>query len=137
MAKRVTVDASAALSWMLPGEATERWIALRDRAVDDPGLQLLVPPTFWYEISNSLWVSVRQGRLSHDNAMILLEVLTDFGFETWVPDPGDCLSQALYHDLAVYDSAYLQVALDTETALWTADLRLAQAARDAGVPVEP
>lgn len=133
----MTIDASAALSWVLPGEQCRETAALRDRATEDPGLALLVPPVFWYEISNSLWVSIRRGRLDHENAMAILEALVDFRFETWVPDPGDCLSLALYHNIAAYDSAYLQVALDVGSPLWTVDRQLAHAAMSSGLVVEP
>jgi predicted nucleic acid-binding protein len=44
------VDASVALAWLLPGEATDVALALRQKAVDRPALALLVPPLFWYEI---------------------------------------------------------------------------------------
>jgi len=35
------VDASAALSWVLPGEQTEQTLRLRDRAVAEPTFALL------------------------------------------------------------------------------------------------
>jgi predicted nucleic acid-binding protein len=137
LAKRVTVDASIALSWVLPGEESAKTAVLRDSALEDPALALLVPPAFWYEISNSLWVNIRRGRLKHQDAMSILEVLSDFRFETVVPDPGDCLSLALFHGVAAYDSAYLQVALDSGAVLWTVDRQLAIAAGGSGLIVEP
>jgi hypothetical protein len=41
----VVVNASVALSWVLPGEEDQRVIELRDRAVQQPGMTLLAPPT--------------------------------------------------------------------------------------------
>ncbi len=137
MPKGVTVDASVALSWVLPGEAFQRTRVLRDRAVDEPDLQLLVPPTFWYEVSNVLWVSVRRERVDHRNATGALGALVDFGFRIWVPDPFACLSLSIKHNMPVYDSAYIQVALERDSTLWTVDRLLARAAAGAGAPVEP
>lgn len=137
MAQKVIVDASVALSWVLPGEAFQETRNLRDRAIEDPDVALLVPPTFWYEVSNALWVGVRRGRLDHRNAIAALEALMDFRFQSWAPDPRDCLSLAVKHGIAVYDSVYMQAALETESSLWTIDRPLAQAATGAAVPVEP
>ena len=137
MAKGVTVDASVALSWVLPGEAFQGTKALRDRAVEEPDLELLVPPTFWYEVSNALWVGVRRRRVDHRNATVALEALMDFRFETWVPDLLACLSLSIKHNIPVYDSAYIQVALERDSTLWTVDRLLAIAAAGACVPVEP
>ena len=137
MAKRVIVDASIALSWVLPGESTHSRVALRDRAAAEPSLSLLVPPTFWYEVSNSLWVNILRGRIKHDDAMAFLELLDEFRFETWMPNPVDCLSLALFHNIAAYDSAYLAIAVETESPLWTVDAQLAAATRAAGITVEP
>ncbi|MGE5579949.1 MAG: type II toxin-antitoxin system VapC family toxin [Bacillota bacterium] len=137
MAERVTVDASVALSWVLPDERCPQSIALRDRAAADPSLTLLVPPTFWYELSNSLWMTIRRNRIRHDDAMALLEMLVEFGFETQVPDPGDCLALALFHNISAYDSAYLALALDTGTALWTLDRLLSRTALATDVRTEP
>lgn len=137
MAERVTVDASVALSWVLPDEHCHQSIALRDRAVTDPSLTLLVPPTFWYELSNSLWTAIRRNRIRHDDAMAILEMLVEFGFETQVPDPGDCLALALLHNISAYDSAYLALAVDTGTTLWTVDRLLARTASATDVRTEP
>lgn len=137
MAERVIVDASIALSWVLPMESPHQTIALRNRAAENPSMELLVPPTFWYEVSNSLWVSIRRSRINHDDAMAFLEMLAEFRFELWTPNPGDCVSLALFNNMSAYDCAYLALATDTGSTLWTVDRQLAAAARDAGVKVEP
>lgn len=133
----VVVDASVALSWVLPGEDTPDLIALRDRAVDQPGMVLLVPSTFWYEVANALWVAVRRQRLSQEVAEQALGVLRDFFFEEVGPDPGACLNTALQHEISAYDAAYLQVAVDTGSPLWTVDRALIRAGGRLNVPTEP
>lgn len=48
---------------MLPGEDDQRVVELRDRAAHQPGVTLLVPPVFWYEVANALWVAVHRQRI--------------------------------------------------------------------------
>ena len=129
----VVVDASVALSWVLPGEDDQRVVELRDRAVHQPGMTLLVPPIFWYEVANALWVAVHRQRIPSDVAEEALGVLLDFLFEEWDLDATDCLCTALRQDVCAYDAAYLQVAVDTGSALWTTDRRLAMAGEQLGI----
>ncbi|MBX6377532.1 MAG: type II toxin-antitoxin system VapC family toxin [Clostridia bacterium] len=131
------VDASAALSWVLPGEQSEPMLRLRDRAIVEPAFALLVPPTFWYEVGNVLWVATRRSRLDRAAAIDAFEALQAFALETWEVDARSCLELALNEGLSVYDTAYLQLALLAGSALWTLDRYLADAARAKGVPVEP
>ncbi|WP_324667890.1 type II toxin-antitoxin system VapC family toxin [Geochorda subterranea] len=131
------VDASAALSWILPGEQTGPSLALRDRAVAEPAFALLVPPTFWYEVGNVLWVATRRSRIDRAVALDALEALQAFAFETWEVEPRSCLEMALGEGLSVYDAAYLQLATVAGGALWTLDRSLAYAAHAKGLRVEP
>jgi predicted nucleic acid-binding protein len=71
----VVVDASVAPSWVLPGEDDQRVIELRNRAVHQPGTTLLVPPIFWCEVANALWVAVHRWRIPSDVAEEALGVL--------------------------------------------------------------
>lgn len=137
MSESVVVDASVALSWVLPGEASEKTISLRNRAVAEPAMALLVPPTFWYEVANVLWVGVRRQRLERGNAAGVLKTLAAFGFQEWAPDPGLCLALAIDKGIAVYDAAYLQLAMDSRSRLWTLDRLLSRVAATTGVETEP
>lgn len=131
------VDASVALSWILPGELTGQMLHLRDRAVAEPTFALLVPPAFWYEVGNVLWVAVRRNRLDRATALDAFESLRAFAFETWEADPRGSLELALDGGISVYDAAYLQLALAAGCSLWTLDHLLAERARTRGIPVEP
>lgn len=133
----VVLDASVALAWVLPTEGTDQLIALRNRARDAPALVLLVPPTFWLEVANALWVAVRRGRLDAVKARAALTSLQAFSIETWQVDAADCLDLAFDRNLPVYDTAYLSAAGEAECPLWTADGALSRAATATGVHVEP
>lgn len=133
----VVVDASVALSWLLPGEDTVLSLPLRERAVDNPEVELMVPPNFWYEVANTLWVAVRRNRISRLLAMEALEALLEFQFTVWAVEPAAGLSLSFQQNLSVYDSAYLSLALEFSSTLWTLDKTLAEAARCLKIPVEP
>jgi len=131
------VDASVALSWLLPGEDTHLTLPLREGAADNPEVELFVPPNFWYEIANALWVAVRRNRITPTIALEALESLIEFHFTVWVAEPVTSLSLSFEQNLAVYDSAYLSLAMEHNSTLWTIDKALAEAAKRLNVPVEP
>ncbi len=125
------------MSWVLLGEDTEKAQQLRSQAVDNPQLILLVPPTFWYEVSNVLWAANRRKRLRKEAAVKALESLLEFGFTTWTADPGSCLYLSFNHNLAVYDSAYLEIAIDQDAVLWTMDQAMRKIAEKLNIEVQP
>ncbi|HHY99285.1 MAG TPA: type II toxin-antitoxin system VapC family toxin [Firmicutes bacterium] len=133
----VVVDASVALSWVLPGEDIQHVIELRDRAANKPNISLLVSPTFWYEVVNALWVAARRQRISPGIAGEALSVLRDFLFEELNPDPVECLNTALQHEISVYDAVYLQIAMKTGSPLWTVDRLLVRASEQLSIRAEP
>lgn len=135
--KHVVLDASIALSWLLPGEETRLTLPLRDRAAENLQLDLIVPPIFWYEVGNALWVAVRRYRIAQSDAVKALESLMEFQLSVWVAEPMSCLSLSLEHNIAVYDAAYLSLAMDKDSILWSIDKALRNVAESLGVHVEP
>lgn len=96
-----------------------------------------MPPNFWYEVANILGVAVRRGRLPQTAATAALEALIEFQFTVWPVEPAVCLAFSFQLGLAVYDSAYLSLALEKGSTLWTLDKALAEAAGRLNVTVEP
>lgn len=133
----IVVDASVALSWLLPGEETNKTLLLRDYALENSHVKLLVPPIFWYEVANVLWVAARRKRIVQSEAMEALEALLDFEFDVAAMEPIVAISIAFAQDIAVYDSAYLSVALNHNATLWTIDKGLVKAADNLNILVEP
>lgn len=137
MSNVVVVDASVALSWLLPGKETDKTLILRNRAVKDRAVKLLVPPIFWYEVANVLWVAVKRGRIVKSVAIEALNALLDFQFDIAVTDPAVNISISFDQNIAVYDSAYLSVAQSYNANLWTIDKGLAKTAQNLNILVEP
>lgn len=131
------VDASVALSWLLPGEQTNKTLFLRDYAAANSNVKLLVPTVFWYEVANVLWVAVRREKIVQSDAIEGLKALLDFQFDIAVTDPTENISISFAQDIAVYDAAYLSVAKNYNATLWTIDKDLVEAANRLNVLVEP
>jgi predicted nucleic acid-binding protein len=135
-ARTAVLDASVALSWLIPDEGSGEALALRRIAVRDATV-LAVPPTFWFEVANVLWVSTRRARIGSAAAHAALEALQGFGITTWACSPTACLQVSEATGLAVYDAAYVVVALDGGGTLWTVDRQMRQIAQAMGTRVLP
>lgn len=132
MADRVVVDASVGLAYLRDevGTAAARAAVA---AWSDSATELLVPPHFWIEVTNSL---VR--RHSHPPSAVIehfvdLDVL---GVRTVEPDRPLLLlaiDQMVRSGLSAYDAMYLALALSMDALLATLDGRLAEAAGEAGM----
>ncbi len=133
----VVLDASIALSWVLPSEETPSSLMLRDKLVDFPGVDLLVPPNYWYGVANTLWVAVRRERITRAMATEMLDSLLEFHLIVWPIEAAVCLDLSFQLGLAVYNSAYLGLALEQGSTLWTLDRALGKAAARLNIPVEP
>lgn len=82
-------------------------------------------------------MTVRCKRFNRQNALKALDLLIDFEFTVWIADLENCLILSLNHNLAVYDTAYIDIAINKQTALWTMDKSLKRAAESLGLTVLP
>lgn len=117
------VDASVSLKWLFDDEeGVLEAKALRDRYLADPANFPLFVPCLWrYEVANGLAAAVRRGRLERSLAREALADLMVLGIRMVDPEDLRVLDLALTHGISVYDAAYLAVAEETCTVLWTAD----------------
>ncbi len=133
------IDASIALSWLLPDEVSDLALAVRD---DLPRAEAVWVPAHWrLEVCNSLWMAERRKRLDAAGVtqaadlFLKLPVTTD-------PDTNDragreTLSLARQHGLSVYDAAYLELVLRRGTSLASLDGPLRLVAKKLGVSLLP
>ena len=115
------VDANVALAWAIPSERTEAAI----RLLAEPG-DLLAPPLLIHEVTNAVWLMVRQGLLSAAEGDAVRE-------DALAPVTFKCDDQALAArslEIATelghpaYDAFYIAAAEAADTYLVTADQRL-------------
>ncbi len=135
----LVIDASITLSWLLPDEASDLAIAVRN---DLPRAEAVWVPAHWrLEVCNSLWMAERRKRLDAAGVtqaadlFLKLPVTTD-------PDTNDragreTLSLARQHGLSVYDAAYLELVLRRGASLASLDGPLRLVAKKLGVALLP
>lgn len=124
MSRRLIVDASVAVKWLLPEEGSERAIALIEA-----GFDLYAPDLLVSEIGNVLWKRARANTIAKDAPQHLM---TEFlGIRLHRIDSRnlatDALEIACRHDRSFYDSLYLALAQTIDGTLITADARFANA----------
>lgn len=130
------VDASIVLAWCFEDEHTPSADRVLERLAHEPA----VAPAIWpLEIANAFRSAERRGRLAIADVARLREGLLALPV-TVEPTPlssalGDVTEFARAAGLSAYDAAYLALAAARGLPLATADDRLAEAARLAGVAV--
>lgn len=130
------VDASVALAWYFPDEATKKTDDLREQLVTDA---VHVPAHWPLEVTNALLAAKRRGRIKPRELKSILGDLCQ------LPDEVDAHTERMAwsstvelaekHGLTTYDAAYLELAIRKSLPLATLDKALAAAARKAHVPL--
>ncbi len=125
------IDASMALSWNYPDEASPRSDTVLKRLEAEIGL---APSIFWFEVRNVLVLGERRGRSSESATDGFLRFLQRLAIEiAALPSEEDVLALARKHRLTFYDAAYLELAQRERLPLATLDQALAKAAAAEGI----
>ena len=135
MTQALVSDASVAIGWVHPGQATALSTAILDAVAD--GAIVEVPALWPLEVANALLVLTRRGKLSER------ERHTGLGWLRGLPVRMDhdaaaiawsTLSEtATANNLSVYDATYLELALRRKLPLACVDGPLRKAAQRCGV----
>lgn len=126
MSPALVVDASIALKWVLPEHDSDLAETLLTH-----GAALHAPAFIFLETANVLWVKMRARMLTEKEARDSLRRLRSAPLVLWggeEPLP-ETLSLARQLDHAVYDCAYLALALHLDGGYVTADRRFWRKAR--------
>ena len=98
----------------------------------------IVPALWSWEVQNILLSGLRRKRISEDQMLQAIGLLSQLAVTVDVPTPfGAELALARQYGLTVYDAAYLELAMRVNAKLATNDSSLASAARSATVLFEP
>jgi len=128
----IVLDSSYAMALVLPDEAPPAsGAAVLAQA-------LIAPHLFPVEIANASLNSVRRRRYPPEDADQVCRLVESLQVDVVAPSeagPSYYARLALAHGLSAYDALYLDLALVRRCPLATADVRLAAAARKAGVEV--
>ena len=135
----LVIDASIALSWLLPDEVTAASLAVRNDLAKAEGVW--VAAHWRLEVCNSLWMAERRKRLDAAGVAQAVALFTQLPV---IVDPetnnragAETLALARQHALSVYDAAYLELALRRGATLASLDEALQTVARRLGVEVLP
>ena len=134
--KGVVLDASVALAWCFPDEASAYadgvLVALERRTI-------LVPAIWGLEVANAVLVGERGKRLRQPEIRRFTTLLENLPVVQDVQPVGGHVSHVLplarEYNLSAYDAAYLELSIRHSAPLATLDRRLQRAAEKAGVPI--
>jgi predicted nucleic acid-binding protein len=132
--KGVVVDASVALAWCFPDEASNYahgiLIALE-------GHTILVPAVWGLEIANAVLTGERSKRLRQPEIRRFTTLLDSLSLVQDVQSVGEHVSNILplarQYKLSAYAAAYLELSIRHGTPLATLDEKLQKAAQGAGI----
>jgi predicted nucleic acid-binding protein len=132
-------DASVAIAWVHPAQATPGTEALLQALAD--GATLEAPALWPLEVASALLVLVRRRKLTEDERQTALGWLRGLPLRIVHEMAERAFSQlselAAAHGLSVYDAAYLELAGRRQLALACKDGPLRTAARQTGVTLLP
>jgi predicted nucleic acid-binding protein len=128
-------DASVAIAWVHPGQATAATVAMLDAIAT--GATLEVPALWSLEVANALIVLQRRRKLTEDERQTALGWLRRLPLRTDQEAALIAFSRlselAAAHDLSVYDAVYLELAQRRRLMLGCKDGPLRKAAGRVGV----
>ena len=135
MTEAFIADASVAIGWVHPAQASRETAAMLDAI--EAGAVLEVPALWPLEVVNALTVLVRRRRLSDEDRRIGLGWLRALPVRLDHEMASLAFSKladlAATHRLSVYDAAYLELAERRALALACVDGPLRKAAKERGV----
>ena len=128
-------DASVAIGWVHPSQATMQTSAMLDAIAE--GATLEVPALWPLEVANALTVLVRRRKLTEQERQSGLGFLRQLRLRVDHEMASLAFSRlsdlAAAHQLSVYDAAYLELAQRREIVLGCKDGPLREAAKKSGV----
>lgn len=128
-------DASVAIAWVHPAQATRHTEAMLDAIAD--GAALEVPALWPLDVANALVVLVRRRKLTEQERQVALGWLQGLRLRLDHEMAGLAFSRlsdlAATHQLSVYNATYLELALRRQLPLACTDGALRTAAKSAGV----
>ena len=132
----VVIDASVALAWCFPDEAS----SYADAVLLALGGKTPIVPAIWgLELTNAILVGQRAKRLGQREVDIFTTLLRNLPLIQDVQPITECVASILplarRYNLSAYDAAYLELSIRRGAALATLDRNLHNAARRARVPI--
>lgn len=135
MKRSFVADASVAIAWVHPAQATPETDAMLNSLA--AGGSLVVPALWPLEVANALTVLRRRRKLTPDEARTAIEIIRELpvviDHEAATVAFTRLVDLASEHELTVYDATYIELAARRQLPLASNDERMKEAAITAGV----
>lgn len=135
MKRSFVADASVAIAWVHPAQATPETEAMLDRIA--AGHSLVVPALWPLEVANALTVLRRRRKLTPDEARTAIDIIRELpaviDHEAAAVAFTRLVDLASEHELTVYDATYIELAMRRQLPLASNDVRMKHAAVRAGL----
>lgn len=139
MRRSFVADASVAIAWVHPAQATPETEAMLDRLA--AGDSLVVPALWPLEVANALTVLRRRKKLTPDESRTAIEIIRELPLvidhEAAAVAFTRLVDLASEHELTVYDATYIELAIRRRLPLASTDARMKEAAVRSGVNLWP
>lgn len=121
--KKVILDASFFLSYLLPDEKSEQKIFTQFK---NGKLKLIEPAIFSLEITNALRYAFNSNRISKKQLLKTINLFENLSNIDYVYDfnLSELTRLAIKKDLSIYDTCYLALQLKTNYPLYSLDEKL-------------
>ena len=135
MKRLFVADASVAIAWVHPAQATAETEAMLDHLA--AGDSLVVPSLWPLEVANALTVLHRRRKLTADEVRTAIEIIRELpaviDHEAASIAFTRLVDLASEHELTIYDATYIELATRRRLPLASNDARMKQAAVRSGV----
>ncbi|MEA2339624.1 MAG: hypothetical protein QOE82_3631 [Thermoanaerobaculia bacterium] len=135
MKRSFVADASVAIAWVHPAQATGETDAMLDRLA--AGDVLVVPALWPLEVANALIILRRRRKLTPDEVRTALEIIRKLpvviDHEAAALAFTRLVDLASEHELTVYDATYIELATRRQLPLASNDAQMKLAAIRSGV----
>jgi predicted nucleic acid-binding protein len=135
VSRSFVADASVAIAWVHPAQATSETEAMLDGLV--AGDSLVVPALWPLEVANALTVLRRRRKLTPDEAGSAIEIIRELpaviDHEAAAIAFTRLIDLASEHGLTIYDATYIELAARRQLPLASNDARMKEAAIRSGV----
>ncbi|HUP60683.1 MAG TPA: type II toxin-antitoxin system VapC family toxin [Thermoanaerobaculia bacterium] len=135
MKRSFVADASVAIAWIHPAQATPETDGMLDAIA--AGDSLVVPALWPLEVANAITVLRRRRKLTSDEARLAIEMIRELPVAIDHEAAAIALTRladlASEHELTVYDATYIELASRRQLPLASNDARMKRAAAQAGV----
>jgi predicted nucleic acid-binding protein len=132
----MVVDCSVTTGWVLISQSDDYTDAVRDQMATT---RVFVPGIWLYEAANVLLQAEKRKIITREDSTEFFQIVKNLPLEIVQKNDGEWSELLLWlaktHQMTVYDTAYLYLAMDRGYPLATRDKKMVSAAQMAGVPI--